>query len=318
MTISKLFATVAATAMVSASAAYAQETQQQDTEQLDIQVQETEQQAQQQPQDQQVAQQCLEDLQHFRARMDEDGYWLAGAGGRWGWGVGPAAGAGVPATEGTEMAAPPPGQPIPDATTPGAAGVEPWGQTLTGIHSPSYQVRGLMTGARILAVRGNQEACEATLAELEGIYEEFVQQAQTAGIEPDTVMNWRQESLLAAQPVEQFDLAGINVDDITGTDIRNPRDEQLGTVDDVLVAPDGTILYLIVSRGGFLGIGEEHVAIPWEGLQATPGLNTFVLEIDEQVMEQAPRVDPDQFALPEVFEQRRQDIDEYWQQHTAG
>jgi sporulation protein YlmC with PRC-barrel domain len=322
MTISKLFATVAATAMVSASAAYAQDTQQ-DTEQLDIQVQETEQQAegqvQGQAQDQQVAQQCLEDIQQFRARMDEDGYWLSGAGGRWGWGVGPRAGtAPMTATEGTETAAPPPGQPIPDATTPGAAGAEPWGRTLTGMHSPSYQIRGLLTGARILAVRGNQQACDATLAELDEIYDEFVQQAQTAGIEPDTVLNWRQESLLAAQPVEQFDLAGLNVDDITGTDIRNPRDEHLGTVDDVLVDPDGSILYLIVSRGGFLGIGEEHVAIPWEGLQATPGLNTFVLEVDESVMEEAPRVDADRFVLPEVFEERRQDIDAYWQQHTAG
>jgi hypothetical protein len=320
MTISKLFATVAATAMMSASAAYAQDTQQ-DTGQLDIQVQETEQQQtqQQQAQDQQIARQCLEDIQQFRARMDEDGYWLSGAGGRWGWGVGPRAGtAPMTATEGTEQAAPPPGQPIPDATTPGAAGAEPWGRTLTGMHSPSYQIRGLLTGARILAVRGNQQACEATLAELEEIYGNFVEQARTAGIEPDTVLNWRQESLLAAQPVEQFDLAGINVDDITGTDIRNPQDEQLGTVDDVLVAPDGTILYLIVSRGGFLGIGEEHVAIPWDGLQAAPGLNTFVLEVDESVMEQAPTVDADRFAQPEGFEERRQVIDEYWQQHMAG
>ena len=315
MTVSRLFATVAATAMMCASAAHAQ----QDTEQLDIQVQETEQQAEGEAQDQQIARQCLEDLQEFRARMDEDGYWLSGAGGRWGWGVAPRAGtAPMTATEGTEDAAPPPGQPIPDATTPGAAGASPWGRSLTGMNSPSYQIRGLMTGARVLAVRGNQQACESALAELEEIYGEFVEQARTAGIEPETVVNWRQQSLLAAQPVEQFDLAGLNVDDITGTEIRNPEDEELGTVDDVLVDPDGSILYLIVSRGGFLGIGEEHVAIPWESLQATPGLNTFVLEVDGSVMEQAPTVDADQFVLPEVYDERRQDIDSYWQEHTAG
>jgi hypothetical protein len=325
MTISKLFATVAATAMVSASAAYAQETQQQDTEQLDIQVQETELQAQDQvqgqPQDQQIARQCLEDIQQFRVRMDEDGYWLSGAGGRWGWGWGmaPQVGAApMTATDGTETAAPPSEQPVPDATAPGAAGVEPWGGSLAGMNSPSYQISGLLAGARVFAVRGNQQACDATLAELEEIYGEFVEQAQTAGIEPGTVLDWRQESLLAAQPVEQFDLAGVNIDDITGTDIRNAQDEQLGTVDHVLVDPDGTILYLIVSRGGFLGIGEEHVAIPWQGLQATPGLNTFVLPVDESVMEEAPTVDADRFVLPEVFEERRQDIDNYWQQHLAG
>lgn len=316
MTVSKLFATVAAAALASASAAIAQDTQQQD-----VQLENG-----QQAQDQQVATQCLEDLQQFRARMDEDGYWLSGAGGRWGWGVGPRVGTRpmtAPDTDGMETAdvngeTPVPGRPIPDATTPGAAGVAPWGRSLTGMHSPSYQIRGLFTGARILAVRGEQQACDATVAELEEVYDEFVEQAQTAGIEPDTVLDWRQESLLAAQPVAEFDLAGINVDDITGTELRNPRDEQLGTVDDVLVAPDGTILYLIVSRGGFLGLGEEHVAIPWQGLQATPGLNTFVLDVDENVVEQAPRVDADQFALPEVYEERHQEIDDYWQQHMAG
>lgn len=316
MTISKLFATVAAAAMVSAAPALAQETQQQNGQQ----------QGAQQAQDQQVATQCLEDLQQFRARMDEEGYWLSGAGGRWGWGVGPGVRTQpMPATEGTETAAedtetvtPPPGRPIPGATTPGAAGVRPWGRSLTGVHAPSYQIRGLFNGARILALRGEQQTCDATVAELREIYDEFVQQAQTAGISPEEVVTWRQESLLAAQPVQQFDLAGLNVDDITGTEVRNPRDEHLGSVDDVLVAPDGTILYLIVSRGGFLGLGEEHVAIPWEGLRATPGLNTFVLDVDEDVIEEAPTVDADRFALPDVFEQRHQEIDEYWQQHMGG
>ncbi len=73
-----------------------------------------------------------------------------------------------------------------------------------------------------------------------------------------------------------------------------------------------------MSLGDFLGIGEEHVAIHREGLQATPGLNTFVLEVDESVMEEAPMVDADRFVLPKVYEERRQDIDSYWQQHMAG
>ena len=141
---------------------------------------------------------------------------------------------------------------------------------------------------------------------------------QRSGVEPGEVLHWRQESLLATQPVAEFDLAGLNIDHITGTELRNPRDEHLGTVDNVLVAPDGTILYLIVSRGGFLGLGEEHIAIPWNGLQATPGMNMFVLDVDETVIEQAPRVDPDRFVLPEVFEQRQQEIDQYWQQHMAS
>jgi hypothetical protein len=314
MKIFQLFAAVAASALVSTSAALAQQTQ--EAQQLD---QQTQQQLDGQAQDQQIATQCMEELREFRLRMDQEGYWLTGAGGRWGWGVEPHPGTQpMPALDAPEATAPPPGQPIPDATMPGAAGIGPWGRTMVGLHSPSFQVRALFTGAHVLALRGEEQVCSAVIAEMNELYDEFVQQLQTAGVEPGEVLHWRQEALLATQPVAEFDLAGLNIDHITGTELRNPRDEHLGTVDNVLVAPDGTILYLIVSRGGFLGLGEEHIAIPWNGLEATPGMNMFVLDVDETVIEQAPRVDPDRFVLPEVFEQRQQEIDQYWQQHMAS
>jgi hypothetical protein len=289
----KLLATVAASAMMCTGAVLAQ------------------QQDQQQPQ---VAQQCLDNLTAFGQRMQEEGYWLTG----WGPGVGVPPDTLPRPGEPGAATVPPEGQAIPDATTPGAAGIGPWGQTLWGVHAPSYQIRTLHAGAHVLAVRGDEQGCQAVLSELTNLYEEHVQQLQEAGIEPGQVTDWRQEMLLAAQPVGELDWTTINVADVTGSDIRNLQDEHLGDIDTVLLASDGTILYVIVSRGGFLGIGADHTLVPWQALKATPGLNTFLLDVPEEVMQQAPEVDPDRIRQPEVFAQHREQIDQYWQQHIGG
>lgn len=266
----------------------------------------------------QVAAQCIEDLRAFAVRMDEEGYWLTGWGGRWGYGVEPSPGtAPVP---GSEPTAPPLPGTQPGVDRPGAVGVDPgpWGRRLWGMESPSFQIRTLYSAANVLGLRGDEEGCNYLSGELRDLYREYVAQLREAGVEPGEITNWRQEMLVAARPVEELGRAAVNLADVTGTEIRNVQDEHLGTVDDVLLDADGSIRYVVVSRGGFLGIGEEFVAIPWQALQATPGLNTFVLNVPAEVMDQAPKVDPDQFADPQTFARQRDEVDEFWQQHTAG
>jgi hypothetical protein len=53
------------------------------------------------------------------------------------------------------------------------------------------------------------------------------------------------------------------VGDIEGMRVRNYRDENLGTVDRVVIGPDQQS-YMIVNHGGFLGIGQDQVALPAE------------------------------------------------------
>src|SRR5689334_12583045 len=49
---------------------------------------------------------------------------------------------------------------------------------------------------------------------------------------------------------------------ILGQTIYNDKDEKVGKVDDIIVAPDKAISYAIVGAGGFLGVGKHDVAIP--------------------------------------------------------
>jgi sporulation protein YlmC with PRC-barrel domain len=56
-------------------------------------------------------------------------------------------------------------------------------------------------------------------------------------------------------------------DDIIGTKVRNAQDESIGSVSDLVIDKSGQVKVVIVSVGGFLGIGDKHVAVPWNQLE---------------------------------------------------
>ena len=58
---------------------------------------------------------------------------------------------------------------------------------------------------------------------------------------------------------------------ILGKLVYNEQDEKVGQVDDIIVAPDKAISYAIVGVGGFLGLGERDVVIPFTQLKASDG-----------------------------------------------
>jgi sporulation protein YlmC with PRC-barrel domain len=300
---------------VAATGAWAQPAQQQQPQvqqQRPIQQQvQPQQQAQPQAQPRQVAQQCLNDLHALNRQMDQDGYWLAGWGTRWGTPAQPTTGRAPARAPGATGAAPP-------ASTSGVAR-SPWGQQQFGLASPRYQIRVLHSATQVLAHRGDEQVCQQMLAQTRAVYEGYVAQLRQAGVEPGQVTTWRQDRIASAQPVQQLQIGGINVDNITGTEIRNGADQRLGTIDDVLVDPQtGQISYVIVNRGGFFGIGADDVPVPWAALRATPDLNLFVLSVSQQVFEQAPQMaDAGWFQQPTLHQHERQRVDQFWQQHRG-
>ena len=62
---------------------------------------------------------------------------------------------------------------------------------------------------------------------------------------------------------------------VLDTDVYNDQNEKVGEVEDIIVAPNKSISYAIVGVGGFLGLGERSVAIPFRQLKA--GDKKFVL-----------------------------------------
>jgi hypothetical protein len=54
---------------------------------------------------------------------------------------------------------------------------------------------------------------------------------------------------------------------LVGVDVYGPNDEKVGDINDVLISHDGKVAAVVIGVGGFLGIGEKNVALPYASLQ---------------------------------------------------
>jgi hypothetical protein len=78
-----------------------------------------------------------------------------------------------------------------------------------------------------------------------------------------------------------------------------------------------TASYAILAHGGFLGLGEKQIAVPWQQLKVTDSAETpvFVLNISDETLDEAPSFDRDSWAEIDNTEWRRSN-DHFYQQHT--
>jgi PRC-barrel domain protein len=59
--------------------------------------------------------------------------------------------------------------------------------------------------------------------------------------------------------------------------VYDPSDNKIGDVEDVLVSNDGKIEAAVIAVGGFLGMGEKDVAVPFDALKLTQKNNKWYL-----------------------------------------
>lgn len=82
----------------------------------------------------------------------------------------------------------------------------------------------------------------------------------------------------------------VPVSKVTGTEVYNTAGEHLGHIADVVIGKrDGRVKYAVMSFGGFLGIGEEFHPMPWETLDYDESQNGFVVNMNREQLEGAPR-----------------------------
>jgi hypothetical protein len=51
--------------------------------------------------------------------------------------------------------------------------------------------------------------------------------------------------------------------------VYDPSDNKIGDVDDVLIDKEGRVTAVIIGVGGFLGMGEKDVAVPFSSVRAS-------------------------------------------------
>jgi hypothetical protein len=62
---------------------------------------------------------------------------------------------------------------------------------------------------------------------------------------------------------------GYRVSELIGRPVTNPGRETIGRIDDFIISRD-KVLMTIISVGGFLGIGDRKVAVPYSSLVVAP------------------------------------------------
>jgi sporulation protein YlmC with PRC-barrel domain len=81
--------------------------------------------------------------------------------------------------------------------------------------------------------------------------------------------------------------------------VYDPNDSKIGEVKDVLVNHDGKIEAFIVAVGGFLGVGEKDVAVPFNAIHFTNKNNNkwyMVMNTTKDAMKAAPGLKYDRNA----------------------
>jgi len=89
----------------------------------------------------------------------------------------------------------------------------------------------------------------------------FAQQATT----PSTQMA-PAPAATAPMPAANLGAGDVSAKDLLRQNVKNAASETVGDVNDVLIARDGKIVAVIVGVGGFLGLGEKDVALPFDQL----------------------------------------------------
>jgi sporulation protein YlmC with PRC-barrel domain len=63
---------------------------------------------------------------------------------------------------------------------------------------------------------------------------------------------------------------GWSVKKLVGKKVKGPKGENVGEVDNIIFGPEGKVNELIVSTGGFLGVGEKNLAVKWSDVTISP------------------------------------------------
>ena len=90
---------------------------------------------------------------------------------------------------------------------------------------------------------------------------------------------------------------------ILGEKVVSPAGEQLGNIKDFMIdLDDGHISYVVLSFGGFLGLGDKLFAIPWEALMLDTEAQAFILDVDKDTLKNAPGFDKDHWPNASDYE----------------
>ncbi|MGE4063977.1 MAG: PRC-barrel domain-containing protein [Rhodospirillaceae bacterium] len=80
----------------------------------------------------------------------------------------------------------------------------------------------------------------------------------------------------------------MNLAGFIGRDVKNAKGETIGEIDEVLLDGSGRVDAVIVTVGGFMGLGGRDVALKWSDLRLNNGGRDVVVDMTEMQLQQMP------------------------------
>jgi|UPI0004B70B1F hypothetical protein len=80
-----------------------------------------------------------------------------------------------------------------------------------------------------------------------------------------------QSGAMSGQFMTKMETNHIMASDLIGTRVVSANNESIGDINDVILDRNGQIMAAVVGVGGFLGIGEKDVAVPFKSLEFMSG-----------------------------------------------
>ena len=152
-------------------------------------------------------------------------------------------------------------------------------------------------------VEGEAEVADTAEADVEPIAEGAETEEMVAedaeAVETDTDVAEAPANMPAAgmtapqiesEGYETVTIDALTTEDVTGAAVYGVNDEAIGEVGELVMTEDGKLQDAIIDVGGFLGLGEKPVAVPFEQLQVMRGENDVRIYIDatEEQLEGMP------------------------------
>ena len=90
----------------------------------------------------------------------------------------------------------------------------------------------------------------------------------------------------------------IASDRVEGTAVRRTGGEKIGTIQRLMIDKlSGNVAYAVLSFGGFLGMGQKRLPIPWARLHYDRVLGAYQLDLTDEELSRAPS-----FAVDKDFD----------------
>jgi sporulation protein YlmC with PRC-barrel domain len=84
----------------------------------------------------------------------------------------------------------------------------------------------------------------------------------------------------------------MNLAALIGTDVKDPAGQTIGEIDNVLLDRNGRVESVIVTTGGFMGIGGRDVELRWNDLKTIDAGNEVRVEMTAMQLRQRPEYLP--------------------------